>query len=155
MICLNNISDKIVFSGHPLIRAEHKRTLEVTKAPILSTKGDCIIGVNASKSGLDFEPSFIEMLSDDDTMVTVTIKLGHEKFVIKAKGHHSLTLSHPEDLVVRRSSFTCPRTLAIQADKAAVDIPRSFVAKLRDPTTECLMQIVLTSVRDILSPSCI
>ncbi len=153
MICLNNIQNEIVFSGHPLIRAEHRKTFEVTKAPILSIEGDCIIGVNASKSGLDFEPSFIKMLSDDDTRVTITIKLGHEKFVIKAKGHHSLTLSHPEDLVVRKSSFTCPRTLAIQADKAAFDIPRSFVGKLRDPNTECLMTIVLTRVRDHMSLS--
>ncbi len=143
---LVSVGESLVFSGHLLVRALHRTTFEVTKGSRLSEKGDCIIGVKASKSGVDFDSSFKKMLSDDRTAVTITIKVDGERFVVKAWGHHALTLSHPEDLVVRKSSFVCPRTLAIRANKAAVDIPRRVVSRLRDPDALCSMEISLQTV---------
>jgi hypothetical protein len=143
---LGSVKESLVFTGHPLVRARHRTTFEVTKEPRLSEKGDCIIGVNANKSGVDFDSSFRKMLSDDLTVVTITIMVDGERFVVKAKGHHALTLSHPEDLVVRTSSYVCSRTLAVQADKAAADIPRQVVSRLRDPDARGYMEILLARV---------
>lgn len=139
------LRESLTFKGHNLVKATHRTTLEVTKESRLTEKGDCIIGVKASKSGVDFDPSFKKMLSSDETAVKIIIKVGGERFIVKARGHHALTLTHPTDLVVRRSSFVCSRTLAIQADAAAVDITRSIVSKLRDPDVSGVMLIELES----------
>jgi hypothetical protein len=42
-------------------------------------------------------------------------------------------LTDPADLVVRKSDYVCGRTLAILADKAAKDLSRKLVEKLRNP----------------------
>ena len=59
-----------------------------------------------------------------------TMKL---KETVKAKGSPQLQFTHQTDLVVRKSSYVCGRTLAIDADKAAIDISRELVEKLKDP----------------------
>ena len=41
-----------------------------------------------------------------------------------------MTLTHPTDLVWRRSSFVCPRTVAIHCDHTAATLPRDLVRAL-------------------------
>lgn len=138
------MKETLVFTGHPLILSRHQRTFEVTKSSELTERGDCIIGVNASKAGVDFDHAFRSMLADERTAITITIKVEETAIIIiKARGHPELTLSDPEELVVRKSSFISPRTLAVQADKSAADIPRSVVSRLREPNVTGSMEIIL------------
>ena len=44
-------------------------------------------------------------------------------------------------MVVRRSGFICPRTIAIRANKAARDLSRSLIKALRDPGTEVIVRL--------------
>ncbi len=142
---MDGTEEHLIFSGHCLIKASHNTTLEVTKATTLTTQGTCIIGVNASKSCKDLNPEFKKKLSSDQTKVIITINVNEEKVIIKARGHPSLTLTHPEDIVIRKSSFICDRTLAIKADKVASDIPSKIVALLKDAYSQCSMEIKLES----------
>ncbi|MEM7819116.1 MAG: DUF371 domain-containing protein, partial [Candidatus Aenigmatarchaeota archaeon] len=52
-----------------------------------------------------------------------------------------LKLSHAEDIVVRKSDFIDNRTLAILANKAACDLKRELVEKLKNPETEIKITI--------------
>jgi len=61
---------------------------------------------------------------------------------VKAFGSSRLILSHPTDIVVRKSDFICHRTLAVKADKAACDLSRALVEKLKNP--EQVVKITLT-----------
>ena len=45
--------DEILFYGHPNVRCLHQRTIEVTTDSHLTLRGDCIIGVRASKACKD------------------------------------------------------------------------------------------------------
>ena len=56
-------------------------------------------------------------------------------FVMPSIGSEKLTLKHPNDIVLRKSAFTCSRTIAIKCDKASDDIPRKMVKKLQNPKT--------------------
>jgi hypothetical protein len=67
--------------------------------------------------------------------VTFSIKVGDEDFQIEGKGHPDLILTHTEDIVIRKSDFICPRTLAVKCDKASDLLPRSMVTQLQDPKT--------------------
>jgi len=51
---------------------------------------------------------------------------------VRGRGSRAMTLGHPTDLVWRRSSFVCPRTVAILCDCTAASLPRELVAALRE-----------------------
>lgn len=136
------ITERIEASGHPKIRANHPTTLEITKEEHLTEKGDCIIGICASKGCRDLSPQFSELLKTDKTRVVVTIRAGNRIETILGRGSKELTLSHPKDLVARKSNYTCNRTIMIMADKAASDLDRQFVRNLHDPGTRIEIELV-------------
>lgn len=129
--------------GHENIRAAHKTTFEITKEKALSVRGDCIVVVSADKGFPDFKPKFKELLRKDDARVFIQIDAGEITETVCAFGCSKLILSHPMDLVVRKSDYVCDRTLAIRADKAACDLSRKLVAKLRNPLQKVKITITV------------
>lgn len=125
------IIEKIHATGHNNIRAMHRTTLEITKENHLTLKGDCIVAVSADKGLLDLPERFKDKLRDKNTILEIIIKSNGIEEKITAGGHSELTLSHPTDMVVRKSNFICNRTLAINSDKAARDLNRGLVDKLK------------------------
>jgi hypothetical protein len=125
---------EIIFAyGHENIQATHKSTLEITKEAELSKKGDCIIAVSADKGIADLSLEFKESLRKKNAKITMLVEAGELVEVVNAFGSPRLILTHPTDMVVRKSSYVCSRTLAIQADKVAWDLSRKLVEKLRNP----------------------
>lgn len=119
-------------SGHENVRATHKTTFEVTKEATLTKQGDCILAVESTRAAADLPFEFKEAARKEGARITITIEAGELKEIVKAKGSSKLTFSHPTDLVVRKSGYVCGRTLAIMADKAASDLSRELVEKLKD-----------------------
>ncbi|MFB5614615.1 MAG: DUF371 domain-containing protein [Candidatus Nitrosomaritimum yanchengensis] len=134
---------EIEFSGHENIRSNHKRTIEITKESELTLQGDCIIGVNANYSCSDLPDALKEKLQDPTSRVEFSIKVQEHEFFVKGKGHEDLILSHPEDIVIRKSDFVCPRTLAVKCDKASDLLPREMVRLLQNPKTKGTFTIVV------------
>jgi hypothetical protein len=136
------ITEIILAYGHKNIQATHKSTLEITKEAELSEKGDCIIGVSANKAIADLSLELKENLRRENAKMTMLIEAGEVVEVVDALGSPRLILTHPLDMVARKSSYICNRTLAIQADKAACDLSRKLVEKLRNPKQK--VKITLT-----------
>ncbi len=134
---------KIKFSGHENIRSTHKKTIEITKDSELSTKGDCIIGVNASYSCFDLPQSLKEKLQDPKSKIQFSIKVAEYEFIVEGRGRKDLVLSHTKDIVIRKSNFVCPRTLAVKCDKASDLLPREMVTLLQDPKTKGVFTIIV------------
>ncbi len=134
---------EIKFSGHENIRSTHKKTIEITKDSELTTKGDCIIGVNASCSCLDLPSSLKEKLQDPKSKVKFSIKVEKYEFIVEGRGGKELTLTHREDIVIRKSDFASPRTLAVKCDKASDLLPREMVTLLQDPQTRGIFTIIV------------
>ncbi|MFZ8908964.1 MAG: DUF371 domain-containing protein [Nitrosopumilaceae archaeon] len=127
---------EIEFSGHENIRSNHKKTIEITKESELTVRGDCIVGVNANYSCSDLPEDLKEKLRDPSSEIEFSIRVEHHEFIIKGKGHEDLILSHLEDIVIRKSNFVCPRTLAVKCDKASDLLPREMVSLLQNPNTK-------------------
>ena len=121
---------KIKAKGHENVLSLHKSTFEITKDKELSLSGDCIIGLDIDKSMEDFPEEFKEKLANDDTKVIVELKTPNASDTIEGYGHHDLTLSHPTDIVCRKSTFVCSRTLMIKSNKAAIDLNRDLIKDL-------------------------
>jgi hypothetical protein len=126
---------EIEFSGHENIRSNHQKTIEITKESNLTPQVDCIVVVNAKSSCADLPEELKNKLKNPGSKVTFSIKVGDEDFIIEGKGHPELILTHTEDIVIRKSDFICPRTLAVKCDKASDLLPRSMVKQLQDPKT--------------------
>jgi len=86
---------------------------------------------------------FIEAARNQNARIIVIIEADGEKEVVEAWGSPRLTFTHPTDLVVRKSDYVCGRTLAIRAEKAANDLSRRLVEKLRNPKQK--VKVTLTA----------
>jgi uncharacterized protein len=125
------LSDTIHAKGHHNILATHKTTLQITKDDSISKRADCIIAVSADKSLSDLASDVKTALSSNTAKMRLTIKAGHMSEAITGFGSTNLSLSDTDDMVVRKSGFVSGRTLMIGADKAARDLDRAFVDKLK------------------------
>jgi len=124
--------EKIKAVGHRNVTARHKTTLEITKEDHLTPRGDCIIGISADRSLPELSRRFREALKSRKARLEIILSCSNLTEKITAYGDPNLTLRHPTDMVIRKSSFVCERTLAIKANKAAIDLNREFVKKLRE-----------------------
>ena len=136
------VTEEIFAFGHSLVSAVHKTTFEITKDEHLTERGDCIIAVKASKAAKDLGEKFKEVARKPNSRIKVVIEVGDEKEVVEAFGSPDLIFSHPTDIVVRKSSYICGRTVAIRANKAACDISRKIVEKLRNPMQKIKITLI-------------
>jgi len=139
-----DVSEVILAYGHRNILATHKSTLEITKESHLTSKGDCIVAVSADKSMADLRPEFKEKLRNEDAKLTILFEAEDAREVVNALGSSQLILTHLTDMVVRKSNYICSRTLAIQADKAACDLSRTLVEKLKNPEQKVKITLKVT-----------
>jgi hypothetical protein len=133
--------DEVEFYGHPMVRSRHRNTIEVTRDPNLTISGDCIIGVRADKGLSDLSKDVRDSIRADGSELLITIEVPPESFVVRASGSSLLSLEDSHEIVLRKTEFISPRTLAIRADAAAKDIPRRIVENLRSPDCRGLLRI--------------
>ena len=135
--------ENIVAFGHENIQAIHPSTLMFTRERHLSKTGDCVVGVAADKAVADLNQEFKEKLKRPNAKLTIIIEAEGLTEQIDALGSPKLILTHPTDMVIRKSNYICDRTLAIHADKSANDLPRELVEKLKNPQQKVNITLVL------------
>ena len=128
--------------GHRNIHALHETTVMTTREAHLSRRGDCVAAVSAEKGLSDLSPEIKEAARQPEAVITLTLQVGGEAFNVRGMGHPSLTYTDHNDMVARKSGYICGRTLMIHSDKAACNMPRTIVEKLRDQNA--LVEIIVT-----------
>ena len=134
--------ETIVGYGHKNVQATHKTTLEITKDKHLSKKGDCIVTVAADKALTDLNTEFKGKLRKPHAKLIILIEAGGIIEQVNAYGSPQLILTHPTDMVVRKSDYVCSRTLAVHADKAAQDLSKALVEKLKNPEQKVKITLI-------------
>ena len=137
MTCLETIT----CFGHNFIIAKHKTTIEITKEPFLTKKGDCIIGINADKACYDLNKDAKLYLTKGEK-VFFEIEVNGKKDIITAFGSKNLILTNKTSIVIRKSNFIDDRTIAINADKAACDIRRDIIEELKNPNVKLILRVI-------------
>ena len=128
---INMEAQEIIYCrGHPLVLGTHPTTFEVTREAHLTKKGNCIIGIAADKGCSGLSAVFKEVLADDEAVLVTRLTSGDVMVAVKSRGSSQLTLDHPTDMVWRRSSFTCGRTIGIMTDHVAATLPEALIANL-------------------------
>ena len=129
--------------GHENIQATHPSTLMFTREKHLSKTGDCIVAVASDKAVADLSPEFKDKLRKPNAKLAILIEADGLTEQINAYGSPKLVLTSPTDMVIRKSDYICNRTLAIHADKAANDLPRALVQKLKDTKQEVKVTLII------------
>jgi hypothetical protein len=137
------VQDEVTFYGHPNVRSLHSKSIEITKDGYLTPKGDCIIGIKADKACTDLEESIRRGLKSSSAIVKIEVIVGDESFNIKGRGDERLTMLNPQDIVIRRTNFVCPRTMSVLCDKASSDMPRELVRLLQHQEQKGIFRITI------------
>lgn len=116
--------------GHPLVLSTHPTTFEVTAEDHLTENGNCIIGIAADKGCAGLSSAFRQALARDDAILHTRLECGGVVAEIVSRGSAKMTLDHPTDMVWRKSTFVCGRTIGILSDRVALTLPRDLVKNL-------------------------
>lgn len=135
------MAEIVIAYGHPNVLSLHEKTFEVTKEEHISKRADCIIGVRANRGCADLSKSFKRAIRRENASLRIAIKAGELEEVVYAKGSPDLILTHPTDIVIRKSSYICPRTLAINAEKSAAELDRRIAALLKNPAQKLVLEM--------------
>jgi len=130
--------------GHPLVLGSHPTTFEVTREDHLTKNGNCIIGIASDKGCRELSSAFKHVIAHDDAVLFTRLSCGGVTVDVKSRGSSLLTLDNPTDIVWRRSSFVCGRTIGIMTDHIAATLPKSLISNLIDGKE---MIVYLTATR--------
>ena len=135
--------------GHHEVTATHRTTFEITTEEHLSAAGTCIIAVRSEKGAADLSDTFKDLMRSPACRLSTELVCGDTKVTIISSGSPHLLLDHPTDLVWRRSSFTCGRTIGLYSDHTASTLPRAMVSLLKEgEELDVILTAELVSVDD-------
>jgi len=134
------IIERIHAWGHENILCTHNSTIEITKDKSLTKKGDCIIGVNASKACNDLTLEIKNQIrSGKKFKVILNVEDIQEYFY--GFGNKKLRLLDKKDMVFRKSNFICDRTVLISCSKSSNELSRDLTRTLKNPKTKLLINL--------------
>ncbi|MHA1861347.1 MAG: DUF371 domain-containing protein [Candidatus Ranarchaeia archaeon] len=132
--------------GHPNITATHPTTIEITREPTLSVRGNCIIGVSASHVLTDIPDTLQFMMRQLDSRIALEIRVGSlYKVTVEGQGHPGLSFESINEIVCRTSDYIDERTLMTKANMAAAELPRSMISQLQDSNTRINFRLQVSS----------
>jgi len=85
------VKDVIIARGHPNISASNRRTLEITKDPYVTRRGDCIIACCADKAGPELAGDLLEALMRPGT-VRIVVEAGAINVTLRGCTNESITV---------------------------------------------------------------
>jgi hypothetical protein len=115
--------------GHENILCTHNTTIEITKDMHLTKKGNCILGIRASKACYDLNSDLKKKLQKRNKM-KISIHVDDLTDSFYGYGNSDLKLSSKKDMVFRKSDFICERTVLIKCTKSSSELDRELVNKL-------------------------
>ncbi len=138
----------VEFRGHRNVKATHRTTIELTREAEVTPRGNCIIGVNASKGLADFSNGFKSLVRRPEARVValITDSLGHAD-AISGFGDPGLSYEDPDRIIIRRSSYIAPNTAMIRACKSAKDLRRDLINSLRDGVKGIAVFVVMVGAQ--------
>jgi uncharacterized protein len=135
------ISQTIDFRGHMNILGTHLNTIEITTETEISKRADCIVGVCATKSCANLNREIVDHIKSNGRM-TFVISVAELEFNFTGYGSKELSLTDEKEIVLRKSDFISPRTLAIRCDAAAIDVPRHMINLLKSSDARGSLKII-------------
>ena len=122
----------------------HTRTLEFTTETFLTLDGNCILGVNATKSCATLDPKLKSAIQSGQCIL-VQLDAGNFHDLFIGRGDPQLDLSSTVSMVFRRSDFISDRTIMIGCSKVSSEINRDLVIYMQDPSHQIQINFYLAN----------
>ncbi|MBU0757049.1 MAG: DUF371 domain-containing protein [Nanoarchaeota archaeon] len=119
--------------GHKNITAMHRNTLEFTKEDYVTRTGDCIVGIKS-----DFDTEKIKEFIKENRTFKVIIKIKDISDEVFCEINPDFDDDH--EIVIRKTGFLSKRTLGINCTKAAKDLDRKLIEKLKNPENKAIVE---------------
>jgi hypothetical protein len=126
-------NEEIIAHGHIDINPTNSTDILITKSQ--NPNGNSTIAVKANKACDDLGSNFKKSLKSNES-VRITIDADDIVDEINAFGSPVLKLTDKEKIVITKNDSIDDATIAIMADKAAIDLKRDLVDKLKDPNVK-------------------
>jgi hypothetical protein len=139
------LSVRFLAHGHQNVISEHRTTLEITRETDLTKRGTCIVGVKSSLSLSDLNAEIKSLARVPDTTIRLLMTVDGLTEEVTGHGADGLTYTDQTSMVTRKSAYTCGRTLMVHADRAASDLDRDFVDRLKTPDAVMECRLVFVS----------
>lgn len=133
--------ETIISYGHENITSKHDTALEITKDSEITKRADCIVGVGADKGISGLSEDFKKKARNENSVIKVVLRAGDIEESVIGRGHPSLSFSHEKDIVIRKSTFICSRTLMIGADKSARELDKRLINILKNRKQKLIVEI--------------
>lgn len=99
------------------------------------------MAVGSEKGLSDLSVELKTALAQTGARGLLIISAGRFNFEVRGYGHPGLKFSHTAEIVVRKTGFISDRTLMVNADRSASDVPREMVRLLQDPGCRVTVEI--------------
>jgi hypothetical protein len=129
--------------GDDKITSKHRTTLEITKEGVKTGYGDCIVATRSEVGLRDLPEGLKRQAKVRGATMKVILEAGGCSQMIRGMGDPALTFASSHEMVIRKSSYVCGRTLMVHADKAAAELDGSFVDLIRDGKRDMKVTIVV------------
>jgi len=96
----------------------------------------------------DIPGDFKRLMRDDHATLIFEIRVDHLFDTIIAHGSKNLTLEDPVSMVIRKSGYISPRTVAIYANKSARDLDRKLIGELQKEKRASVTIKLITAIQD-------
>jgi hypothetical protein len=109
----------------------------------LTKRGDCVLAVGASKACLDLAPDLKNKIKNG---IKFKVKLEVEDIqdFFYGFGNKELKLLDKNDMVFRKSSFICDRTVLTNCSKSSKELNRELVENLKNPKKKLILMFEVT-----------
>ncbi|MHA2502733.1 MAG: DUF371 domain-containing protein [Candidatus Kariarchaeaceae archaeon] len=128
--------------GHANVLGNHRTTFQFTTEQHLTPKGDCIIAVRATHAASTL-PEELKTHLKTGGQVELKLACGDILLKIRGQGHPDMTFTHDHDMVFRRSSHVDGRTVTINTNMTAAQMPRELMELLQSPDQEITLEITI------------
>lgn len=126
------ITQEITAHGNPKILAMDNSMIKLTKG---NDVDDATIGVGANKAVANLSEDFKRAIKGNKNC-EVKIRVDDEEVVFFAYGSPALKLSDHNHISISKTDQIDGSTILIVSDKAASDLDRDFVEKLKNPNAK-------------------
>ncbi|MBI2130046.1 HAD-IA family hydrolase [Candidatus Woesearchaeota archaeon] len=131
--------------GHENILSAHKTTIEFTKDKELTLNGDCIVGVTSDFDFFGLMGLIEFSIKNRIKKIKLTISANSLKEDVICDLNEGFSSNH--EIVLRKSDFLSERTLGINANKAAIDLSRDFINKIKNKNQKIRIKITPLSIK--------
>jgi hypothetical protein len=124
--------------GHPEISAESFDEIKIVKDE--AVKDNSVICVRANKSCVELDKKFKNSLKSGRRL-EVVLEADDVFDTILAYCSPALKLSSTEEIVIRKDDRIGASTIGIMSDKAAFELRRNLIEKLKNPNTKLKIKL--------------